>query len=164
MTDNTSRGEKGITRRRFFLYAWAVTTIGLFGEAVGVLLNFLQPRVEEGTFGGQVTAGKVEDFPVGSVTPFKQGQFHLAHLEGGFLALYRVCPHLGCVVPWSDEEQRFLCPCHAAVFDTMGQVLAGPVPRPLDLFPVEIVDGEVKVDTGTIVQRTSFDESQLASS
>jgi cytochrome b6-f complex iron-sulfur subunit len=164
MSEDISGNEKGITRRRFFLYAWAATALVLLGEGVGILFDFLRPRVEEGAFGGQITVGKVEDFPVGSVTAFSQGQFYLVHLEGGFLAPYRVCPHLGCIVPWSEERQRFECPCHAAVFNMEGEVLAGPPPRPLDLFPVEIVEGEIAVDTGTIVQRSSFEESQLARS
>jgi len=162
MSEDISSNEKGTTRRRFLLYAWAATALVLLGESVGILFDFLRPRVEEGAFGGRITAGKVEDFPVGSVTAFRQSQFYLVHLEGGFLALYRVCPHLGCIVPWSEEEQRFHCPCHAAGFNVEGEVLAGPPPRPLDLFPVEIVEGEITVDTGTIVQRSSFEESQLA--
>ena len=155
-------GEKRITRRRFILYAWAATALVVLGEGVGILFDFLRPRVEEGDFGGRITVGKLEEFPVGSVTYFKQGQFYLAHLEGGFLALHRVCTHLGCIVPWSEEQQRFYCPCHAAAFNREGEVLAGPPPRPLDLFPVEIVGGEVAVDTSTAVQRSSFEESQLA--
>jgi cytochrome b6-f complex iron-sulfur subunit len=162
MSEDISSNEKGTTRRRFFLYAWAATALVLLGEGVGILFDFLRPRVEEGTFGGRITAGKAQDFPVGSVTAFRQSQFYLVHLAGGFLALYRVCPHLGCIVPWSEEEQRFHCPCHAAGFNMEGEVLAGPPPRPLDLFPVEIVEGEITVDTGTIVQRSSFEESQLA--
>jgi len=31
---------------------------------------------------------------------------------------------------------------------------------PLDLFPVEIVDGEVIVDTGRTIERQQFDPSQ----
>jgi len=153
--------ERGITRRRFFLYTWAAMSLALFGEGAAMLFKFLQPRVREGTFGGRFKVGKVEDFPVGSVTYFRQGQFYLAHLEGGFLALYRVCTHLGCIVGWSEEDERFHCPCHAAVFSEVGEVLAGPPPRPLDLFPVEIVEGEIVVDTGTIVRRSEFEESQL---
>ena len=99
---------------------------------------------------------------MGSVTFFIQGQFHLVRLEGGFLAVYRVCPHLGCIVPWEEDEQHFWCPCHAGVFNKQGEVLAGPIPRPLDLFPVEIVEGEIAVDTGTVVQRSGFEDSQLA--
>ncbi len=163
MTEDISGSETGMTRR-FFLFGWAATVLALLGEGVGILYSFLQPRVEAGTFGSQVTVGKVEDFPTGSVTAFKEAQFYLVSLEGGLLALFRVCTHLGCVVPWSEEQQRFQCPCHAAVFDIKGEVLAGPPPRPLDLFPVEITAGEITVDTGTVVQRSSFEESQLARS
>lgn len=154
--------EKKITRRRFFLYSWATTALVLLGEGAGILFNFLRPRVEEGAFGGRITVGKVEDFPVGSVTAFRQGQFYLVHLESGFLALYRVCTHLGCIASWEEEQERFWCPCHAGAFSKKGEVLAGPPPRPLDLFPIEIVEGEITVDTGTIVRRSSFEESQLA--
>lgn len=162
MSEEISGSEKGITRQRFFLYAWAITSLALIGEGLGMLLNLLQPRVEEGAFGSRVTVGKVEDFPVGSVTYFKPSQFYLLHLESGFLALYRVCTHLGCIVGWAEEQQRFQCPCHAAVFNEVGEVLAGPPPRPMDFFPMEIVDGEITVDTGTILQRSEFEESQLA--
>ena len=153
---------KEITRRRFLLYAWAATAFALLGEGVGALFDFLRPRLEEGAFGSRIAVGKVEDFPVGSVTYFKESQFYLVHLDGGFLALYRVCTHLGCIVPWQEKQQRFWCPCHAGVFNMKGEVLAGPPPRPMDLFPVEIVGGEIVVDTGRTVQRSRFEESQLA--
>lgn len=154
---------KGISRRRFLLYAWAATVLAFLGEGVGILLNFLRPRVKKGGFGSKVSVGKVEDFPVGTVTYFRKERFYLSHLEGGFLALYRKCTHLGCIAYWEGENKRFYCPCHAGVFNEKGEVLAGPPPRPLDLFPVEIVEGEMIVDTGTIVRRSRFEESQLAS-
>ncbi|MFQ6015608.1 MAG: ubiquinol-cytochrome c reductase iron-sulfur subunit [Anaerolineae bacterium] len=154
---------KTISRRRFFLYAWAVSILVLIGEAVGMLFKFIQPRVQAGTFGGKITAGKVEEFPVGSILYIKEGRFYISHLEGGFLAMYRKCPHLGCVVPWVEEEQLFNCPCHGALFNKKGEVLAGPSPRPLDLFPLEIVGGEIVVDTSAPVLRERFEESQLVS-
>jgi Rieske Fe-S protein len=58
-------------------------------------------------------------------------------------ALSTVCPHLGCRVRWEAQSQRFLCPCHTAVFDREGKVVSGPPPRPLDRYDVEIVDGSV---------------------
>ncbi len=154
---------KTISRRRFFLYAWAVSVLAVMGEAAGMFLNFIRPRMQEGVFGGKFKAGKLEEFPVGSVTYIKEGQFYISHLEGGFLALYRKCPHLGCVVPWVESEGQFNCPCHAALFNKKGEVLAGPSPRPLDLFPLEIVEGEIVVDTSTPILRKQFEESQLVS-
>lgn len=154
---------KTISRRRFFLYAWAVSALALIGEAVVALFRFIQPRVQEGAFGGKIIAGKVEEFPVGSVTSVKEGRFYISHLEGGFLALYRKCPHLGCVTPWVESERQFNCPCHAALFNEKGEVLAGPSPRPLGLFPLEIVEGEIVVDTSRPILRKRFEESQLVS-
>ncbi len=131
------------------------------GEGVGMLLNFIRPRTQEGTFGSKFIAGKVEEFPLGSITYIKKGRFYISHLERGFLAMYRKCPHLGCVVPWVEEEGQFNCPCHAALFNKKGEVLGGPSPRPLDLFSMEIVEGEILVDTNTPILRKRFEESQL---
>jgi Rieske Fe-S protein len=47
------------------------------------------------------------------------------------------------------------------MFDRYGMVRAGPPPRPLDLFPISIVNKELVVDTGTIIQRSGFDQSQV---
>jgi cytochrome b6-f complex iron-sulfur subunit len=69
-------------------------------------------------------AGIVDDFPPGSVTPFNAGRFYLVRQQdGGFLALYRKCTHLGCAVPWNPAEGRFVCPCHASAFEMDGQVI-----------------------------------------
>ena len=109
-----------------------------------------------------IVAGPVERFAPGSVTPFAEGGFYLVRdVEGGFLALHRKCTHLGCSVPWKEEEQRFACPCHASAFDLHGAVVNAPAPRPLDLFAVEISNGVVRVDTGQLIRRESFEPDQV---
>jgi Rieske Fe-S protein len=45
------------------------------------------------------------------------------------------CPHLGCTVRWSDEEQLLRCPCHGSRFDDRGRVLKGPAKKSLQPFP-----------------------------
>lgn len=111
---------------------------------------------------GMRVAGPVERFEPGSVTAFADGKFYLVRLDdGGFLAVYRKCTHLGCSVPWNSDELRFACPCHASAFDIHGDVINAPAPRPLDLFPVFIDNGIVKVDTGQIVRRKAFEPSQV---
>jgi len=42
-----------------------------------------------------------------------------------------------------------------------GDVENPPAPRALDLFPVTIEEDIVKVDTGTVLQRQSFETSQV---
>lgn len=111
---------------------------------------------------GVVVAGPVERFAPGSVTPFPEGRFYLARdEEGGFLALHRKCTHLGCSVPWNEDEQRFACPCHGSVFDFRGDVMNAPAPRPLDLFAIAISDGVVRVDTSRAIRRTKFELGQV---
>ena len=112
---------------------------------------------------GVVVAGPVGRFEPGSVTAFAGGRFYLVRLEdGGFLAVNRKCTHLGCSVPWNAEQQRFACPCHASAFDIRGDVVNAPAPRPLDLFRVAIEDSMVKVDTGQVIRRHSFEPDQVA--
>jgi len=153
---------KPIQRSDFLKTLWAALAGVAALEIGGITLSYLQPRLAEGEFGGVVSAGAVEDFPPGSVTHIANGRFYLARLEdGGFLAIHQRCTHLGCNVPWDQSQKRFVCPCHNSQFDETGQVLNPPAPRPLDLFPIKIEDGQVKVDTGQPQQRQHFDTSQV---
>ena len=151
-----------LSRRDFLkLGVGALSALALL-EVGGASLMFLQPRSLDGEFGGQVIAGLVESFPVGSVVEFTDGRFYLIHApDGGFLAVYRRCTHLGCTVSWEPEQNRFFCPCHASSFDIVGDVENPPAPRALDTFPITIDAGQVVVDTATIQTRDNFAPDQL---
>ena len=56
-----------------------------------------------------------------------------------------MCTHLGCQYDWKGDQQQFVCPCHASIFDPSGKVTAGPAPRPLDMLPYKIENGELFV-------------------
>ncbi len=58
--------------------------------------------------------------------------------DQGYVALSRVCTHLGCLVDYQKDKKRFLCPCHAGVYDLSGNVISGPPPRPLPRFPLRV--------------------------
>jgi len=152
--------------RRSFL-SWLLVALGGLAtlEITWIGTSFLRPR--ERRLAAEVTsaivvAGPIERFEPGTVTAFRAGKFYLARLEdGGFLALHRKCTHLGCTVPWIEDEQRFACPCHASVFDIRGDVLSLPAPRALDLFAVRIENGVVKVDSSRPIRRESFHAGQV---
>ena len=164
---------KGITRRQFLSRAWWAAGGLLVIEATGGFVASLWPKLKPGSFGTKVPIASVDEaraMPVGTMTYFTEQRFYLSRVESGFLALYRKCTHVGCVVPWLADDPsednlasngRFNCPCHGGIYDRYGVVHAGPPPTPFDLFPISIENGEVIVDTGTIIQRTSFDESQV---
>jgi cytochrome b6-f complex iron-sulfur subunit len=163
MKENKKSSASGINRRQFLGIAWGASLAALGGEAIAALFKFIQP-VSAGGFGGVVRAGRVDEFTPGSVSLVKAGRFFLYRLEdGSFLALWQRCTHLGCSVPWVEEEGQFHCPCHGSLYNRVGEVLGGPAPRPLDIFPVTIKDGEVFVDTGQPVSRAKFDASQTTS-
>ncbi len=167
MSNESMQQPKNISRRELSRRDFTKLAIGALGglvaiEAAIVGFGYAAPRVGDGEFGSVMTAGLVTDFPNGTVTPFNQGRFYLVRLQdGGFLALYRKCTHLGCAVPWDASKSLFICPCHASEFDDTGAVKNPPAPRPLDLFAVLIDNSEIKVDTGTPIQRDKFDQSQV---
>lgn len=146
-----------LTRRDIVrLGGWGVLLLLVAESAAAFGLGFFLPR-KVGAFGGRVSAGNVEDYPVGSVTRISEGKFYISHVPEGFLALWQKCPHLGCTVPWMPDQKsedtiaekgRFNCPCHGSIYDRYGQIITGPAPRPMDLFPITIVNGRIMVDTG----------------
>jgi nitrite reductase/ring-hydroxylating ferredoxin subunit len=67
----------------------------------------------------------------------------LLRTRDGLEARSLLCPHFGCTLAWSDEAQRYRCPCHQGEFDATGRVLAGPSASPMTPVPFEIVESWV---------------------
>lgn len=155
------------TDRRGFV-SWLLLALGAMAtlEIGWVVGSFLRPRDRRSAGAdeefGIFVAGPVDRFEPGTVTAFRAGRFYLARLDdGGFLALHRKCTHLGCTVPWIEDERRFACPCHASAFDVRGEVLSLPAPRALDLFAVRVENGVVKVDISRPIRREFFHPDQV---
>ena len=153
---------QNLTRRDFLKLTWAVFGGLALLETTGIFLAYLQPRLADGEFGSILNVGAVDKFPPNSVTHITNGRFYIVRLgDGGFLAIYHRCTHLGCTVPWDETQQKFICPCHSSEFDKQGTVKNPPAPRPLDLFPVSIVDGKIMVNTGEPIQRQTYETAQV---
>ena len=171
--DNRKQDGKKLTRRDFLGLIWWGGAGIIAMEGTAAIFASLWPRVKPGAFGAKFRID-VNELPknVGDVdvSYLSTGKFFLIRTETGILSVYRKCTHLGCVVPWRANEQsedklsakgRFNCPCHASIFDRHGLVKGGPAPRPLDLFKATVERNELVVDTGVIIQRVAFDESQV---
>ena len=152
------------SRRSFLTKLWIALGFVALAEVVWLVIDFLKPRKapsRRGDFGAIIEAGPVDNFAVATVTAFKRGRFYLCRLnDGGFLALSRTCTHLGCTVPWVEEDKKFTCPCHASSFDIFGNVISAPASRALDIYRVTIENNIVKVDTSKMIQRSSFRADQ----
>jgi cytochrome b6-f complex iron-sulfur subunit len=152
-------------RRRFLSLLWAGLGLAALAELFWVVTSFLRPDRGARQGGDPETliqAGAADTFARGTVTAFPRGRFYLARLDdGGFLALSRRCPHLGCTLPWIEEEKKFLCPCHASAFDIHGDVLRSPAPRAMALHPVVMENNVVRVDTARTIKRDRFREDQV---
>ena len=44
----------------------------------------------------------------------------------GNKTLSRTCPHNGCRLNYNQNENKFICPCHASSFNFKGDCLKGP--------------------------------------
>jgi cytochrome b6-f complex iron-sulfur subunit len=165
--------EGGVTRRQFFNRA-LTATFGSFLAIQGLYyLAFFWPKLTGG-FGADIDAGAVSDLQTqvyasdGSVLPLfipeakaylvpapakLSDQFAGKNVEAeGLMALFQRCVHLGCRVPWCATSKGFECPCHGSKYDSIGEYFAGPAPRNLDRFQIEIQGSNLVIKTGTIIQ------------
>lgn len=162
MSNQTKKTDMDMSRRKFLGAVWTGSLAFMFAQWGFALFKYIQPVSGSG-FGGLIYAGKIEEFAVGSINRILAGRFFISRTENGALALWQKCTHLGCAVPWNEEEEMFHCPCHGSLFSREGEVMGGPAPRPLDRFPIEVKDGELWVDTSQPIERSSVGPDDVTS-
>lgn len=145
-----------INRRRALRAGFAAIVALGATEAAAALSPFLRVTRVQG-LGEKVAVGTRDEvlarFAATRDAPvlFPQHRFFLLHAPGGVVAAYRKCTHLGCAVPFVPAEDRFHCPCHQSQFDKRtGVLIAGPAPKPLQLFHIAEDDGRLVVDTNPL--------------
>ena len=167
-----------LSRRTFLRRAFAGSVGILALEGVGGTLALLWPNLSEG-LGARLRIGSLADIMVadpafadGYPHPVAVAQSFLVNAPaamalasgqppptaspraGDLIALWRRCPHLGCVVPpLCEDRKRFQCRCHGSTYTILGEKLEkGPAERGMDRFAVSIdEDGQVVVDTREII-------------
>lgn len=151
-----------VSRRSFLTVLFGFGSI-VMGAALSVpLIRFaLHPLVATTTKIGWSDVGKLDEFtsltaPVRKLIKIEQRDawrrivsekpvYVMPPKDGVVRVLSPICPHLGCSVPWNEEKQEFICPCHAAVFDKNGARISGPAPRSMDDLEARIENGMVQV-------------------
>jgi len=130
--------------RRQFLKAACCGALAVGAASIAKSALFPPPRATE-----ERLVAHVDDIPVGGYRLFRYPtEAHPCILvrldETSFAAYSQSCTHLMCPVNYQHEQRRFYCPCHEGFFSAEdGRVLAGPPPRSLPRYPVEVRNGEI---------------------
>lgn len=134
-------------RRSFLNYCLGAASATFGGLALYAVGRYLfPPEAFSAEAAGETVSISLEDIPVGAAKNVRYkgaASVIIRTDEKVFHALSAVCTHLGCIVKWDSGKKMLVCPCHAATFDINGNVVSGPAPRPLESYPVQIVQDEV---------------------
>jgi cytochrome b6-f complex iron-sulfur subunit len=167
--------EAGANRRQFFGKAWAMLFFAYLGTLGLSSLSMMWPVVRGG-FGADIDLGDADELlsavrlPDGSVSPLFWAEARAwivpasaeeiagsqfidnGTVVAGLTAIFMTCVHLGCRVPWCDSSKGFECGCHGSKYNALGEYEAGPAPRNLDRFIVELTDkNRLIAKTGSII-------------
>jgi cytochrome b6-f complex iron-sulfur subunit len=158
-----------MSRRDFFRKGLLVSLMVFGAQFGGASIAFLWPSLKGG-FGSVINAGALNDIKsqLGDEPVYNgAGRFYIVPWRGkvtddadypgelvtaeGIMPLYQRCVHLGCRVPFCKDSQWFECPCHGSKYNFAGEYQLGPAPRGMDRFVVKIENGNVMVDTSTVI-------------
>ena len=89
--------------------------------------RFVADRIRPRSAGGQLAPGEGAVIRVGlrhqAVYRDESGNTHVLSAR---------CPHLGCLVAWSEADKTWECPCHGSRFTAEGGLLQGPATTGLE--------------------------------
>ena len=127
---------------RGFLSLWG------FGAAALGAAFLKAPSPERRPEEGLVRCGALSSLAVGDARFVPHGTtplFVIRSAPDSVTAVSAVCTHLRCIIAWSRDSRRLVCPCHAGAFDTGGNVLFGPPKKALRQYPAEVRADEIVV-------------------
>jgi len=125
---------------------------GLLASAISFLypiLRYLVPPAQPDLGTDSVVAGRVGDLRRNSGKVFRFGNrpgILVLTENGDYRAMSGVCTHLNCTVQYRPDLRQVWCACHNGFYDLNGRNVAGPPPRPLELYEVHVRGEEIVVD------------------
>ncbi len=152
-----------ISRRDFAKFVTAALST-IMGAAMGIpVIGYLiDPALKAQSGEAWIPLGPLDNFPVGEPKSFSFTRSNIngwektvnsyggyvvrkSASESGLLALSNRCTHLSCSVSWSEEVEKYTCPCHEAYFTMEGEVAGGPPPHALDHFETKVEEGDLYI-------------------
>ena len=135
----------GSFNRRKLLNWFLGTSAGALAVAViyPVFRYMTPPKIAEAST-NQVEAGQVND-PQLRDKGYKILRFGAEPVilvkaaDNDFRAFSATCTHLDCIVGFQKDKSQIYCNCHGGTYDLTGRNVAGPPPRPLTPYKVNVV-------------------------
>jgi cytochrome b6-f complex iron-sulfur subunit len=126
-----------ITRRTFLNTLFGGWLLAFASGSLYTLLKFAFPTLGKEPDFVVLAAKDYLNIPDNSAKPFAWGGkvgIFLKRPDGTLVAVKGVCTHMECNITYKPEERRFFCACHKGWFDENGKNIAGPPPKPLEVF------------------------------
>ncbi len=144
--------DREVTRRGFINWVLG-TSAGAFLLSVlyPVSRYLIPPKVEESMARAVTLSIKPGEVKVNTGQIFKFGNRPAILIRtpaGELRAFSAVCTHLACIVQYRPDLHHVWCACHNGHFDLNGQNIAGPPPRPLEQYVVNVRGDQVVVSKG----------------
>jgi len=144
-------GASVLSRRSLLNWLLGTTLGATLGAALYPVFRFvIPPEVAEAPV-NRVLAAKLSELPLNSGKIFRFGArpgIVLRTSDGAVRAFSAVCTHLNCTVQYRPDLQHIWCACHNGHYDLQGKNIAGPPPRPLEAYKVDVKGDEVYVTKG----------------
>jgi cytochrome b6-f complex iron-sulfur subunit len=145
MEDEKKELKDKVNRRSFLTnISMFLGLIASYGVGASYFIQFILPKKKETTY-RKLLVTSLDKLQKEVKIIFKDlsgRELVLVNTGKGLKAISTTCTHLGCKIYWESENSRFFCPCHYGVFDTDGNVVSGPPPRPLDSYKVEVDEND----------------------
>ena len=133
-------------RRNFINYFFGGSLAGTVIAFLYPVISFILPTKQTEAVIKKTVAAKVGELAPNTSKIFKFGTspgILINTIEGELKAFAAICTHLTCTVVFESDTGTLLCPCHNGIFDKEGDVVSGPVPRPLDRFEVKVEEEQL---------------------
>lgn len=161
--------QQAATSRRSFLpkLGTGAVVAALLGQGYALLRALVPNVLYEAP--QRFKVGPPDQFPEGA-TFLENERVFVVRERNAFYAISAVCTHLGCTVKMLnlnqpkkvtvrgreiEELREFHCPCHGSRYYGDGSNYAGPAPKPLAWYRLEVSpdDGQLIVDSSESVRQ-----------
>ena len=135
-------------RRSFLNWLLGFWGAGVAASILYPVVRYLVPPEIPEAATQTVSAGQASTLApnAGRIVPFGLAPAIIVRAASGeYRAFAATCTHLACTVQYRADLQHIWCACHNGHYDLNGRNIAGPPPRPLEEYDVNIKDDQIVI-------------------